>query len=589
MKLSFLELSSSLLPLFDYRRVLSWALSLLILVGCLSPGATREDAGEGVCDFNAIMEDWHIDQCVENMTLEQKVGQIMVVGFRGTVPGSHILEMIEDYHIGGVILMRQNVRSPEQVAQLANDLQRTTQSSGHPGLIIAVDQEGGLVSRLKEYRGFTEFPGAMAITASGDPQNAYRIAYAIANELKSLGINANFAPVLDVNNNPANPVIGIRSFSSDSQVVVEYGTAFIEGLRSGGVIAVGKHFPGHGDTNTDSHFSLPVVTYERAHLDRIELVPFKAAVDAGIPGIMTGHLMYPALDAEGLPATLSRAVLNDLLREEMGYQGLIVTDSLEMGALFRSGYPTPLAAATALQAGADILLFSHFHNQHKAAFHTIVEWVKSGKIPEERLNEAVRRVLLVKAQYGIIMPEAVDIESVSARVGTQEHRALSREVAAQSVTLLCDDACLLPVDTDRQVFVVENPAGRGLGRMIGAPYVRIGYRFTPFEILSALDVIGQDYLVVVTTANVARYPAQKRIVNRLTKNGAAVIVVAMTSPYDLMAFSDMDTYLMVYGAIPPSKEALADVLLGRVQPQGSIPVELPGLFDIGAGLEEFER
>src|SRR5215208_4740879 len=252
----------------------------------------------------------------ETLTLEQKIGQLMIIGFDGTEANSDLLEMISEYHVGGVILFARNVQSPRQVAGLTNKLQRTAIESGHPGLFIAIDQEGGRVTRLTEDKGFTEFPSAMALTATGNPQNAYGAAAAMAAEMRAVGINVDFAPDLDVNNNPAHPVIGIRSFSSDPAKVVEYGLAFAEGLQENGILAFGKHFPGHGDTGVDSHIDLPLVPYDRDRLDQVELVPFKAAIDADFAGIMSAHVTFPAIDSTpGLAATLSRPILTGLLRK----------------------------------------------------------------------------------------------------------------------------------------------------------------------------------------------------------------------------------------------------------------------------------
>ncbi len=224
--------------------------------------------------------------------------------------------MIGKYHIGGVVFFARNVQSPQQAAELTNKLQQTAIENGNPGLFIAIDQEGGRVARLTEDTGFTEFPSAMAIGATADPENAYRMASAMAAEMRAVGINVDFAPDLDVNNNPANPVIGTRSFSSDPNKVADFGAAFARGLQENGILAFGKHFPGHGDTGTDSHFALPLVPHDRARLDQIELLPFKAAIAENIAGIMSAHVTFPAVDPNpGMPATLSRSVLTGLLRE----------------------------------------------------------------------------------------------------------------------------------------------------------------------------------------------------------------------------------------------------------------------------------
>src|SRR6266487_2179122 len=344
----------------------------------------------------------------DTLTLEQKIGQLMIIGFDGTEADPGLLEMISKYYIGGVILFARNVRSSQQVAELTNKLQRTAIESGNPGLFIAIDQEGGRVARLTEDKGFTEFPSAMAIGATADPENAYRMASAMAAEMRAVGINVDFAPDLDVNNNPANPVIGTRSFSSDPNKVAIFGAAFGRGLQENGILAFGKHFPGHGDTGIDSHIALPLVSHDRARLDQIELVPFKAAIAEHFAGIMSAHVTFLTMDPNpGMPATLSRPVLTGLLRDELGFKGLIATDSLEMGALAESGYPPGVGAALAFAAGADVLLFNRDHVMHKQAFANLMQAVKDGKFSQEQLDLSVRRILDVKEKFDILQPALI--------------------------------------------------------------------------------------------------------------------------------------------------------------------------------------
>ncbi len=289
-----------------------------------------------------------VDDELAGMSLEQKVGQTMIVSVLGASFTPEIRRLIEEFHIGGIILFGKNVRSRSAVKRLTVKLQHTALRTGHTGLIICVDQEGGRVSRLTVERGFTEFPSAMALAATGEIQNVRDVARAIARQLKAVGINMNLAPVLDVNNNPANPVIGTRSFASDAERVAEMGAAFIEATQEEGVMAVGKHFPGHGDTFVDSHVSLPIVPHGRDRLESVELIPFKAAIQSEVAGIMTAHVVFPEIEpATGMPATLSSRVLSGLLRTEMHYGGLLVTDSLEMEALAKSGYSSSQAAVAA--------------------------------------------------------------------------------------------------------------------------------------------------------------------------------------------------------------------------------------------------
>ena len=520
---------------------------------------------------------------VAQMSLEEKVGQVMIIGFDGPALDADLRAMLTDYHIGGAILFARNVESPRQVAQLTNALQRAALESNHPGLILAIDQEGGRVARLTEATGFTEIPSAMALGATGNPETARAMARLLAQELRAVGLNTNFAPVLDVNNNPANPIIATRSFGSDPQRVAAFGVAYLEGLQSEGVLAFGKHFPGHGDTGVDSHVALPLVPHDRARLEAVEFVPFEAAIAANIAGIMSAHITFPAIEpTPGLAATLSPRVLTDLLRGELGYEGLLVTDSLEMKALgeslaarraeFVNGDPTPLAAAIALQAGADLLLFNRDHALHRAAHGLIVAWVREGRIPESRLDEAVTRVLEAKARFGLLNPAPVDEKAAAARVGSAEHKALARAAAAQGITLVRDDG-LLPLREGAPLLVIETPAAAGLGRALDATFVEISNAPTAKDIQLAQGMARDGRTVLVATTDIAHNPAQATLVAALLEARLPVIVVAMRSPYDLMAFPDAPTAIATYGSNPPTLEALIQVLRGEVQAQGRLPVD----------------
>lgn len=338
-----------------------------------------------------------------SMTLEQKVGQVMCVGFDGTELTPELQHMIEELHLGGLVYFERNVASRPALARLSADAQEAARRSGNPGLITCIDQEGGRVTRLRAAKGFTEFPSPLEVASAGGPEAVGQVAAVMAAELLDAGINVNLAPVLDVNSNPDNPIINTRSFGSDPQQVADCGVAFIHALQGAGVMAVGKHFPGHGDTTTDSHVTLPIVAHARARLEAVELLPFRAAMGAGVGGILSAHVYFPALDpTPNLAATLSRRVMSGLLWEELGYTGLRLTDALEMGALATSGYPVPLAAAEALAAGADVLLMSAGEPAHREAHATVVHWIREGRIAAARLDEAVLRVLQAKQRFGLL-------------------------------------------------------------------------------------------------------------------------------------------------------------------------------------------
>ncbi len=506
----------------------------------------------------------------KNLTLEQKIGQLMTIGFDGTTLDVDLRHMITEYHIGSVILFARNIESPRQVAALNNDLQKTALESGNPGLFVAIDQEGGRVARLTEDKGFTEFPSAMAIGASADPENAYRMASAMAAEMRAVGINVDFAPDLDVNNNPSNPVIGTRSFSSDPNKVATFGAAFGRGLQENGILAFGKHFPGHGDTGTDSHIALPLVSHDRARLDQIELVPFKAAIAENFAGIMSAHVTFPAMDQNpGMPATLSRPVLTGLLRDELGFKGLIATDSLEMGALAENGYPPAVGAPLALAAGADVLLFNRDHAMHKQAFAKLVQAVNEGNVSQEQLDSSVRRILEAKEKFGVLNPVLVT------NPATIEHHALALELAQKAITLLKDNASLLPIKPGEPLLVIETAAAKGLGALLGARTLEIQNDPNASAINAALKMADDGRKVIVTTVDANFYSGQVKLVAELLKKGPNIIIVSIRTPYDISVLPAVPTVLVAYGSNPPRLQAITDVLVGKSQASGVLPVSLP--------------
>jgi len=502
----------------------------------------------------------------------------MTIGFDGTTVDAELHHMLREYHIGGVILFARNVQSPQQVAALTNDLQKITLESGSPVLFIAIDQEGGRVARLTEDKGFTEFPSAMALTATGDSQNAYRVASTMAVEMRAVGINVDFAPDLDVNNNPANPVIGIRSFSSDPTKVAEYGLAFAKGLQEYGVLAFGKHFPGHGDTGLDSHIDLPLVPHDRDRLDRIELVPFKAAIDADFAGIMSAHVTFPAIDfTPGLAATLSRPVLTGLLREELGYNGLIATDSLEMGALAAKGYPPQVGAPLALAAGADLLLFNRDHAMHREAFVNLVQAVKDGKISQEQLNDSVERIFQMKKRFGLLNPVPVEVDAIVTSVKTMEHLALSRELAQKAITVVRDLQGLIPLKSATAPLVVETATVRDLTKYLGLSGTTLTIDAQPSstQIADVINAAQDKRIVIVPVDDLNNNSNQLKLVQNLVEAGNPVIVIAHRNPFDAALLPEDVTILVTYGFNPPIRDALVDVLSGKIEPSGVLPVMLP--------------
>jgi len=351
-----------------------------------------------------------------DLTSREKIGQLFMVGFLGTRVTPELTAFIKDYKPGGVILFSRNLESVEQIVQLTNDLQGCSPKSP---LLISIDQEGGRVSRLP--KGFTIFPPCELLGKCGSSELAYAAAATVAKELRAVGINMNMAPVLDVNSNPDNPVIGDRAFGTTPDVVSEMALVTAAGLQDNKVVACGKHFPGHGDTTTDSHKELPVVEASRERLEAVELPPFRRAVEAGVATMMTAHVLYKALD-DRLPATLSRAVITSLLREELKYDGVVLTDDLEMHAIV-DHYGPGDAAVRALDAGCDVLLICKEREREVAAFEAVEKAVAGGDISTERLDQSVARIQKVKQRF--LHPyKPVNISDARLVAGCRTHRAL---------------------------------------------------------------------------------------------------------------------------------------------------------------------
>ena len=349
------------------------------------------------------------------MTVRDTIGQLLMVGFQGTELSSEFIDWLQEFRPGGVILFSRNLVDPEQVARLTNALQ---EHAPNPPLLIAIDQEGGRVSRLPQ--GFTIFPSALSVAACQSPDVAYGVAEITAKELRAVGINMNMAPVLDVNSNPNNPIIGNRAYGENPQHVCAFGVATMQGFQDNGVIPCGKHFPGHGDTTTDSHKVLPVVNASRGRLEAIELEPFRHAIQHGLPTIMTAHVHYPVLDAEA-PATLSRPILTGLLRHELGFQGVTLTDDLEMRAILDHG-SIGEASVRSLQAGADIVLICHQQDRQTEAFVAIEQALDRGELSMDDLTTSADRISALKKTH-LSSFQPVDPSQVVRTVGIPSHKA----------------------------------------------------------------------------------------------------------------------------------------------------------------------
>lgn len=362
------------------------------------------------------------------MTLKEKIGQMFMVGFAGTGPTKAVLKLIKEFHLGGVILFTRNLKSPAQTAKLCNALQ--AQSQKMP-LLISIDQEGGRVSRLP--KGFTIFPGGAKLAACQSPPLVYRVAEATAKELRAVGINMNLAPVLDVNTNPANPIIGDRAFGASATLVSTLGLTMIAGFQDNNVIACGKHFPGHGDTGVDSHKELPRVAQGLQRIREVELRPFAHTIQNGLASIMTAHVLYPELDPDE-PATLSKRIITGLLRDGMGFKGVVVTDDLEMAAISDLHGPGE-AAVKAIEAGVDLILICHDEDKQFEAMDAVARAVKKKRISEARLDQSLLRLLQLKEKF-ILPHQPADLTKVKEVVGSSSHKHLLQEIKEKTEALV---------------------------------------------------------------------------------------------------------------------------------------------------------
>lgn len=364
-----------------------------------------------------------IEERIANMTLDEKIGQLMMVGVDGEKFSNDMNDLIQKEKVGGIILLPKNISSAEQTVQLLNDLKNANEVNDIP-LFLSVDEEGGTISRLPNE--FDGLPTTREIGAMNDPDFSYEVGQFLAEQVKSFGYNMNMAPVLDVDSNPDNPVIGDRSFGSDAKIVANLGIETMKGMQEGKVISVVKHFPGHGDTSVDSHSSLPILDAGLERLRSLELIPFKKAIEEGADAVMTAHILFPKIDSAH-PATLSHKVITGILRDELQFDGVVITDDLTMGAI-RTSYSAGQAAVRAFLAGHDILLICHEYDNYYMAIQAMKEAVTSGRITEEQVDESVKRILKLKEKYKLTdQPvESIDVDKINENL----HELLNKGTAS---------------------------------------------------------------------------------------------------------------------------------------------------------------
>jgi beta-N-acetylhexosaminidase len=547
-----------------------------------------------------------VEATLKKMTLREKLGQMLMPYYFGVFTSTdspsykELLHQVEENHVGGFMLGTQ--RGPlgierSQVyptAALTNELQKHAKTP----LLIGADFETGTAMRIDEG---TSFPSPMAVAAANDPRAAYTIGKITALEARAAGVRWIFAPDADVNNNPDNPIINIRSFGEDPQRVSEYVTQFIRGVEENGGLSSAKHFPGHGNVSVDSHLALATVPGSRKELEASELVPFRAAVAAGASSIMPGHLNVPAYETDpSVPATISRNILTGLLRDELKFKGLIVTDAMDMGGVTSQFAPGD-AAVRAVEAGADVLLMPPVPD---AAMASLEEAVKSGRIPGTRIDDSVRRILQAKSRLGLDKDRLVDIDRLNEKFAKPEYETQAQAIAERGVTLLRDNAKLLPLDAARplRVLLVSLSADADpypgvtiepeiRWRVDSLAALRADTQFATANSLKLPSPESYDIAIAALFVRVADRKGnvglpdnQRAIVNQMLATGKPVVVMSFGSPYLIENFPDAKTWLAEFSTNDVSQRAAVRALFGQVAIQGQIPVTVPGTAKRGDGI-----
>jgi len=578
-------------------KVKNFACVIFILFLSLLVPFCRKATQEHRLAFGSSESRW-VKKVLSRMTLEEKVGQLVVIPYTGRFFNRDSEEMgelenlIARRNVGGLILYGGEVY---ETALLTNACQRWAKIP----LLVASDLERGLGSQIQ---GTTQFPPLMALGAVEKEDYVYRLGEITAREARAIGIHLTYAPVVDVNINPENPIINVRSFGEDPEDVSRLAALFIKGCQDHGLLTTAKHFPGHGDTDKDSHLELPTVSGDLERLERVELYPFRKAIEAGVSVIMTAHLSLPALDpTPDLPATLSPRIITSLLREELGFEGLIVSDAMTMDGVTKLYYPEE-AAVKAIQAGVDMILKSPATEE---VLDALIQSVKTGVIPEQRIDDSVRRVLEAKARLGLHKKRNVDIEALDQILASQPHLQLAQQSYEDAITLVKNDDQVLPLlDLDQKVAVFSlssDPGGYYAGQTLideleeklpglisfyaeastGEEYLNEGKQLAE----------GADVLIfALFSARRARKGSVDLSLNHIqlvrdaVQTETPVVVVSFGSPYFLRHFPEVEAYLCVYRYTKEAQIAAAKALLGEIGIKGRLPVSLPDLYPMGHGL-----
>ena len=513
------------------------------------------------------------------MTLQEQIGQRLVTGFPGTELTEDFRRVVRESKIANVILFRENIESCEQLRRICDEIQRLVREATGHGAFITIDQEGGTVTRLPADA--VNVPGAMAIAATGDPENAYRAGLLTGRELRALGVNFDLAPSVDVNNNPKNPVIGARSYGDEPDTVSRYAARMIQGLLDGGVLCSAKHFPGHGDTDADSHLSLPCVDKSREELERMELAPFRAAVAAGVPAVMTTHILFPQLEPGGVPATMSRRIMTGLLREELGFNGLIISDCMEMRAI-KDHFGTVNGVIAAMAAGVDLVFVTHDTLLGGEAARAVEKAVARGRLDAAEMEESSRRILSYKEKWvDNTAAGAFDFDAARAEneamlqaTITETHRPAAG-VPALGDTPLCVGC---PAYRTSLVGNVDdgraNLFGTRMAHELHGAAAAMSADPDDAEIAAIVETAKRHSGAVVGTINAYLRTGQRRLVAALAEAGVPTVAVALRAPYDLAGLPESVWALAAFEYTPESLRAAARVLRGETPATGRLSVKL---------------
>jgi beta-N-acetylhexosaminidase len=591
------------------RKLSRWLLLLALLfmaITARTQKTPRTPAAPTRMKLSPEGERW-VGQTLKKMTLDEKIGQLFAVwaygGFLSVESAEYrdLLRDVEEKHIGSFAIQTQGSPLGVERSQVYPTavLVNTLQSHAKVPLLVAADFERGTAMRIDEG---SSFPHAMAVAATSRPEDAYLMGKITALEAKAAGVPWIFAPDADVNSNPDNPIINTRSFGEDPARVSEFVAAFVRGVEENGGLATAKHFPGHGDTSTDSHLDLPTVTSDRAHLDRVELAPFRAAIAAGASTIMTGHLAVPALEPDpDVPATMSPRITTDLLRGQMGFDGLVVTDALDMGGV-TVRYPPGEVAVRSILAGADVLLVPPVLD---AALEAVRDAVASGRIPVSRIDEAARRVLRAKTKLGLNKSKLVDLDALARNFDRPEFDRAALDIADRGVTLLRNDQHILPLDAtkpirallvavsgDNDAYPAEDLEKEIRWRVDSLASVRMDTRFVRADTAKLPAADSYDVAIAAIFVRVADRKGsiglpddESSFVDRLLAAGKPVIVACFGSPYLVERFPAAKTWVAAFSTVDVAQRAMGRALFGQVPVGGRLPVNVPGVAPLGAGLD----